>query len=100
MLLRIQNCLKRAQDLAQVPGRCALVISPRARISSAIATVDGETQSLTHKVRACACWPSARQGVSRDEILDRAWSADDSDSRTVDNSFELRKLVIRRIRRA
>jgi len=52
LLLRIQNCLKRAQDLAQVPGEMrGLVHIGRARVDFErfIATVDGETQSLTHK---------------------------------------------------
>jgi two-component system alkaline phosphatase synthesis response regulator PhoP len=62
-----------------------------------IATVDGETQSLTHKECAVLRLLAERAGkaVSRDEILDRAWSADEyPTSRTVDNFIvRLRKLV-------
>ncbi|HEY7929716.1 MAG TPA: response regulator transcription factor, partial [Steroidobacteraceae bacterium] len=52
LLLRIQNCLKRAQDLAQVPGE----IRGQVRIGRALvdferfsATVDGDNRALTHK---------------------------------------------------
>jgi two-component system, OmpR family, alkaline phosphatase synthesis response regulator PhoP len=100
LLLRIQNCLKRAQDLALVPGE----MRGQVRIGRAlvdferfVATVDGRTQSLTHKECAVLRLLAARAGkaVSRDEILDRAWSADEfPTSRTVDNFIvRLRKLV-------
>lgn len=101
LLLRIQNCLKRAQDLAQVPGG----IQGQVRIGRALvdferftATVDGEAQqSLTHKECAVLRLLAERAGnaVSRDEILDRAWSVDEfPTSRTVDNFIvRLRKLV-------
>ena len=100
LLLRIQNCLKRAQDLALVPGE----MRGQVRIGRAlvdferfVATVDGQTQSLTHKECAVLRLLAARAGkaVSRDEILDRAWSADEfPTSRTVDNFIvRLRKLV-------
>ena len=100
LLLRIQNCLKRAQDLAQVPGemRGAVQIG-RARVDFErfIATVDAETMTLTHKECAVLRLLAERVGkaVSRDEILDRAWSADEfPTSRTVDNFIvRLRKLV-------
>ncbi|MFI4896133.1 MAG: response regulator transcription factor [Steroidobacterales bacterium] len=100
LLLRIQNCLKRAQDLALVPGE----MRGQVRIGRAlvdferfVATVDGQTQSLTHKECAVLRLLASRAGkaVSRDEILDRAWSADEfPTSRTVDNFIvRLRKLI-------
>jgi DNA-binding response OmpR family regulator len=100
LLLRIQNCLKRAQDLAQVPGE----MRGQVRIGRALvdferfsATVDGENRALTHKECSVLRLLAERVGraVSRDEILDRAWSADEfPTSRTVDNFIvRLRKLV-------
>jgi two-component system alkaline phosphatase synthesis response regulator PhoP len=100
LLLRVQNCLKRAQDLAQVPGE----MRGQVRIGRALvdferfcATVDGENHSLTHKECSVLRLLAERVGkaVSRDEILDRAWSADEfPTSRTVDNFIvRLRKLV-------
>lgn len=100
LLLRIQNCLKRAQDLAQVPGE----MRGQVRIGRALvdferfsATVDRENRALTHKECAVLRLLAERVGkaVSRDEILDRAWSADEfPTSRTVDNFIvRLRKLV-------
>ena len=100
LLLRIQNCLKRAQDLAQVPGRDARPGAHRPRAGgfrALLATVDGENVALTHKECAVLRLLAERVGkaVSRDEILDRAWSADEfPTSRTVDNFIvRLRKLV-------
>src|ERR1019366_8795046 len=100
LLLRIQNCLKRAQDLAEVPGEMrGQVHVGRALVDFErfLATVDGESQSLTHKECAVLRLLAERAGkaVSRDEILDRAWSADEfPTSRTVDNFIvRLRKLV-------
>ena len=100
LLLRIQNCLKRAQDLAQVPGE----MRGQVRIGRALvdferfsATLDGQSIALTHKECAVLRLLAERAGkaVSRDEILDRAWSADEfPTSRTVDNFIvRLRKLV-------
>ncbi|HLK70358.1 MAG TPA: response regulator transcription factor [Steroidobacteraceae bacterium] len=100
LLLRIQNCLKRAQDLAQVPRE----MRGQVRIGRALvdferfsATVDGENRTLTHKECSVLRLLVERVGkaVSRDEILDRAWSADEfPTSRTVDNFIvRLRKLV-------
>ena len=100
LLLRIQNCLKRAQDLAQVPGE----MRGQVRIGRALvdferflATVDGTSQALTHKECAVLRLLAERAGraVSRDEILDRAWSPDEfPTSRTVDNFIvRLRKLI-------
>ena len=100
LLLRIHNCLKRAQDLASVPGE----IRGQVRIGRALvdferfsAIADGENRALTHKECAVLRLLAERVGkaVSRDEILDRAWSADEfPTSRTVDNFIvRLRKLV-------
>ncbi len=61
------------------------------------ATVDGDNVALTHKECAVLRLLAERVGkaVSRDEILDRAWSADEfPTSRTVDNFIvRLRKLI-------
>jgi len=100
LLLRIQNCLKRAQDLAQVPGE----MRGRVRIGRALvdferfsATVGADNVALTHKECAVLRLLAERVGkaVSRDEILDRAWSTDEfPTSRTVDNFIvRLRKLI-------
>jgi two-component system alkaline phosphatase synthesis response regulator PhoP len=102
LLLRIQNCLKRAQELADLPGdmQGELQIG-RARVNFErfAAEVDGQWQPLTHKECAVLRLLASRVGkaVSRDEILDRAWSADEfPTSRTVDNFIvRLRKLVER-----
>ncbi len=100
LLLRIQNCLKRAQDLADLPGevRGTLRIG-RAQVDFErySAEVAGEHHALTHKECAVLRLLASRAGkaVSRDEILDRAWSADEfPTSRTVDNFIvRLRRLV-------
>jgi two-component system, OmpR family, alkaline phosphatase synthesis response regulator PhoP len=100
LLLRIQNSLKRAQDLAQVPGE----MRGQVHIGKALvdferfsATVDGENRALTHKECAVLRLLAERVGkaVSRNDILDRAWSADEfPTSRTVDNFIvRLRKLI-------
>jgi two-component system alkaline phosphatase synthesis response regulator PhoP len=100
LLLRINNCLKRAQELRRVPGE----IQGQVRIGRALvdferfsATVQGESVALTHKECAVLRLLAERVGkaVSRDEILDRAWSADEfPTSRTVDNFIvRLRKLI-------
>jgi two-component system alkaline phosphatase synthesis response regulator PhoP len=61
------------------------------------ATVGDDNVALTHKECAVLRLLAERAGkaVSRDEILDRAWSADEfPTSRTVDNFIvRLRKLV-------
>jgi len=100
LLLRIQNCLKRAQDLARVPGE----MRGQVRIGRALvdferftATVGADNVALTHKECAVLRLLAERVGkaVSRDEILDRAWSTDEfPTSRTVDNFIvRLRKLI-------
>jgi two-component system alkaline phosphatase synthesis response regulator PhoP len=100
LLLRIQNCLKRAQDLAEVPGEMRGVVRiGRARVDFErfSAEVAGTHHALTHKECAVLRLLASRVGkaVSRDEILDKAWSADEfPTSRTVDNFIvRLRKLV-------
>jgi len=99
LLLRIQNCLKRAAELAVVPGDLQRVSIGRARVDFErfAAEVDGQSQPLTHKECAVLRLLASRVGkaVSRDEILDRAWSADEfPTSRTVDNFIvRLRRLV-------
>jgi two-component system alkaline phosphatase synthesis response regulator PhoP len=61
------------------------------------ASVEGESRALTQKECSVLRMLAERVGkaVSRDEILDRAWSADEfPTSRTVDNFIvRLRKLV-------
>ena len=100
LLLRIQNCLKRAQDLAELPGEMRGVVRiGRARVDFErfCAEVDGISHALTHKECAVLRLLASRAGkaVSRDEILDKAWSAEEfPTSRTVDNFIvRLRKLV-------
>lgn len=100
LLLRIQNALKRASYLQQ-PGSAASGI---VRIGKAsvdfgrfTAQVDGVSHPLTHKECAVLKLLVERAGtaVSRDEILDSAWSADEFPTqRTVDNFIvRLRRLV-------
>jgi len=102
LLLRIQNMLKRAGDIAQ---RSAAVTGP---VRIGIATVDfarftaesgGMLHRLTHK--ECAVLKllveQAGKAVSRDEILGHAWAPDEFPTeRTVDNFIlRLRRLVER-----
>jgi two-component system, OmpR family, alkaline phosphatase synthesis response regulator PhoP len=100
LLLRIQNCLKRAQDLVELPGAMRGVVRiGRARVDFErfSAEVAGTHHALTHKECAVLRLLAGRVGkaVSRDEILDKAWSADEfPTSRTVDNFIvRLRRLV-------
>jgi two-component system, OmpR family, alkaline phosphatase synthesis response regulator PhoP len=100
LLLRIQNALKRAQyleqrsDSAQGAVRIGKAVVDFARFTASVA---GATQPLTHKECAVLKLLVERQGavVSRDDILDRAWSAEEfPTSRTVDNFIvRLRRLV-------
>ncbi|MEO7775852.1 MAG: response regulator transcription factor [Steroidobacteraceae bacterium] len=100
LLLRIQNALKRATYL-QASSESA---HGAVRIGKAVvdferftASVDGVAQALTHKECAVLKLLVERAGavVSRDDILDRAWSAEEfPTSRTVDNFIvRLRRLV-------
>jgi two-component system alkaline phosphatase synthesis response regulator PhoP len=100
LLLRIQNCLKRAQDLTEIPGEMRGVVRiGRARVDFErfSAEVAGAQHALTHKECAVLRLLAGRVGkaVSRDEILDKAWSAEEfPTSRTVDNFIvRLRRLV-------
>jgi two-component system alkaline phosphatase synthesis response regulator PhoP len=102
LVLRIQNMLKRAGDIA---ARDEALSGP---VRIGIATVDfdrfiaesgGEVHRLTHK--ECAVLKllleHAGRAVTRDEILTRAWAPDEFPTeRTVDNFIlRLRKLVER-----
>jgi two-component system alkaline phosphatase synthesis response regulator PhoP len=100
LLLRLQNCLKRASYLRQpLDAARGLVRIGTADVDFGrfTARVGGELHSLTHKECAVLKLLVERSGtaVSRDEILDRAWSADEfPTSRTVDNFImRLRRLV-------
>jgi DNA-binding response OmpR family regulator len=96
LLLRIQNGLRRANHLSRGSSRVTI---GRATVdfSRFEATVDGKAQSLTHKESALLRLLVDRSGkvVSRDEILDHVWSADEfPTSRTVDNFImRIRRLV-------
>ena len=100
LLLRLQNSLRRASYLQQPVGAARGAV----RIGEAdvdfgrfTATVAGSVHPVTHKECAVLKRLVERAGtaVSRDEILDRAWSADEfPTSRTVDNFImRLRRLV-------
>jgi two-component system alkaline phosphatase synthesis response regulator PhoP len=102
LLLRIQNMLKRAGDLA------ARGTALRGPVRIGIATVDfdrftaqsgGSLHRLTHKECAVLKLLLERAGraVSRDEILTHAWAPDEFPTeRTVDNFIlRLRRLVER-----
>ena len=102
LLLRIQNMLKRAGDLA------ARGTALRGPVRIGIATVDfdrftaesgGSVHRLTHKECAVLKLLLERAGraVTRDEILTHAWAPDEFPTeRTVDNFIlRLRRLVER-----
>jgi two-component system alkaline phosphatase synthesis response regulator PhoP len=100
LLLRIQNALRRAQELQQPSDRTRSPVRiGRAEVDFQrfTATVDGVVHPLTHKECAVLKLLVEQPGVaiSRDEILDRAWSADEFPTqRTVDNFIlRLRRLV-------
>ncbi len=100
LLLRLQNVLKRAHELQQpsdafrAPIQVGLAEIDFQRFTAQVA---GELHRLTHK--ECTVLKllveRAGQAVTRDEILDRAWSADEFPTqRTVDNFIvRLRRLV-------
>ncbi|MFM1885673.1 MAG: hypothetical protein RL026_830 [Pseudomonadota bacterium] len=95
LLLRLQAVLRRAQYLR---GSGAVRMG-RATVDFArfTADVDGTRHGLTHKECAVLKLLHERAGVavSRDDILERAWSAEEfPTSRTVDNFIvRLRRLV-------
>lgn len=100
LLLRVQNALKRATYLQQDSDKTAGVVRiGKASVDFARFTVDvdGVTHALTHKECAVLKLLVERAGtaVTRDEILDSAWSADEFPTqRTVDNFIvRLRRLV-------
>jgi two-component system alkaline phosphatase synthesis response regulator PhoP len=100
LLLRIQNVLKRARYVQPTdeptggPKRIGRALVDFGRFT---ATIDGIDQPLTHK--ECAVlkllYERAGNAVTRDEILDRAWSQDEFPTqRTVDNFIvRLRRVV-------
>ncbi|MGC4029469.1 MAG: response regulator transcription factor [Steroidobacteraceae bacterium] len=101
LLLRIHNVLKRARDLQQ-DGTAALPVKigiAEVDFARFTATSRGQLHRLTHKECAVLKLLVERSGaaVTRDEILDRAWSPDEFPTqRTVDNFIvRLRKLVER-----
>lgn len=100
LLLRLNNSLKRASYLRQSAEATRGVVrmgEAEVDFGRFTATVAGEVSALTHKECAVLKLLAERAGsaVSRDEILDRAWSADEfPTSRTVDNFImRLRRLV-------
>ncbi|HEV7632097.1 MAG TPA: response regulator transcription factor [Steroidobacteraceae bacterium] len=99
LLLRVQNALKRASYLQQPGGASGVVRIGKASVDfdRFTAHVDGVSHPLTHKECAVLKLLVERAGtaVSRDEILDSAWSADEFPTqRTVDNFIvRLRRLV-------
>ena len=100
LLLRLNNALKRARDLQQPgPATAGPVRIGVAEVdfSRFTARVGGITHPLTHKECAVLRLLAEKPGVAvtRDEILDRAWSADEFPTqRTVDNFIvRLRRLV-------
>lgn len=99
LLLRLQNALKRASYLQSGTPQGARIRIGRAEVDFGrfTATVDGISHPLTHKECAVLKLLHERAGtaVSRDDILDRAWSQDEfPSSRTVDNFIlRLRRLV-------
>jgi two-component system, OmpR family, alkaline phosphatase synthesis response regulator PhoP len=102
LLLRIHNALRRARELQQPSAATQGVVRiGRARVDFArfTAEVDGVTHALTHKECAVLRFLAERPGVAvtRDEILDRAWSPEEFPTqRTVDNFIvRLRRLVER-----
>jgi DNA-binding response OmpR family regulator len=100
LLLRLNNALRRARELQQSSAATQGVVRiGRANVDFRrfIAEVEGVSHPLTHKECAVLRLLAERPGVavSRDEILDRAWSAEEFPTqRTVDNFIvRLRKLV-------
>ena len=102
LLLRIQNVQKRASYLQQpgaVPGGTLRIGIADVDFGRFTARVGDQVHRLTHKECAVLKLLAERAGnaVTRDEILDRAWSPDEFPTqRTVDNFIvRLRKLVER-----
>lgn len=98
LMLRIQNGLKRSRYLqSETDQDGAKVGKARVSFSRFELEVDGQIHSLTHKECALLRLLVERRGkvVSRDEILNEVWSAEEYPSpRTVDNFvMRLRRLV-------
>lgn len=97
LLLRIQNVLKRASAISSSGVTKAVIGRATVRFDRFEVEVDGVAISLTHKEASVLRLLYERRGqvVSRDEILNEAWSVDEYPSpRTVDNFIlRLRKLV-------
>lgn len=98
LLLRVQNGLKRARYLSASSEQDGIQIGKALiHFSRFEVEIDGSTQSLTHKECAVLKLLVERRGkvVSRDEILNEAWSEDEFPSpRTVDNFIlRLRRIV-------
>ncbi|MEO8307531.1 MAG: response regulator transcription factor [Pseudomonadota bacterium] len=102
LLLRIQNVQRRATYLQQpgaVQGATSRIGMADVDFGRFTARVGDKVHRLTHKECAVLKLLAERAGnaVTRDEILDRAWSPDEFPTqRTVDNFIvRLRKLVER-----
>jgi two-component system, OmpR family, alkaline phosphatase synthesis response regulator PhoP len=100
LLLRIQNVQKRASYLQQPgadPGGPVRIGMAEVDFGRFTARVGDQVQPLTHKECAVLKLLVERAGnaVTRDQILDRAWSPDEFPTqRTVDNFIvRLRRLV-------
>ena len=98
LLLRVQNGLRRARYLSASSDTDGVRIGKATlHFSRFEAEIEGGTHSLTHKECAVLKLLVDRRGkvVSRDEILNEAWSEDEFPSpRTVDNFImRLRRLV-------
>ncbi|MFZ9594455.1 MAG: response regulator transcription factor [Bdellovibrionia bacterium] len=101
LLLRMRNALKRAQSLKLNSESAAptVVTIGKAKVNFLRfeAEVEGKISALTHKETALLKLLLQKRGcvVSRDEILDHAWSPDEFPTpRTVDNFIlRLRRLV-------
>lgn len=98
LLLRVQNGLKRARYLTDEESADEIVIGQsKVRFAKFEVERDGATTSLTHKEASLLKLLYDRRGkvVSRDDVLNQVWSADEFPSpRTVDNFvLRLRRLV-------
>jgi two-component system alkaline phosphatase synthesis response regulator PhoP len=100
LLLRIQNSLKRVQSLMPVPGESQEFRAGRARVRLSkfeVEVDDGGVHVLTHKELSILKLLYSRKGevVSREEILNEAWTEGEFPStRTIDNFIlRLRRLI-------
>jgi len=97
LLLRIQNVLRRAKNIAHSSTEVILIGEAQVFLNKFIAIRDGIEHRLTHKECALIKLFLEKKGtvVSRDIILDQVWSLDEFPSpRTVDNFIvRLRRLI-------